>query len=655
MSVLELDSAQSITLAIRDRALSDVVALGRQVDARKRLALYWADMRSRWHRGQQVTAEDYVAGEADADSEFIVDLLYSEYVLRDECDAMLDPETYRLRFPDQYAAFQRQVSIHEGLQEPSGSARKPNAGDEMASADSLPRIGKYIIVSKLGSGGQCDVYRAVHPELAGEVAIKLAKVNLGSREVLQQTLRHEGRLLSQLAHPHLARVYDLDVQQDRPYLVIEYVRGQNLHQYARSHRMTPDQIAGWVAEVARGLAEVHRVGLVHGDCKPNNIIIDQQGRARLIDFGMAWRCDAYVDPSQESDANISGTVPFMSPEQAAGGRDKVDHRSDIFGLGATLYYLITGHPPYHVDSLAQGLRLAQQGRWNRQALDAAAMPKSLKRICRRALDPDPALRFGSGDEMADALERSKAAYRRRRPVHGSATLLLGSAALVVVTAALGAMLMLGVSWYGGTGESGAEMSTGDASAVADAPVANAIPLGLTIRVWEDARLLPLAAGVPLRDRDLLQIRFDVPAGKHASLLLRNGDGRWTLLHQRPPQDAASTFRYPPSSADAVPLRGPGGTEFLLACVADEPIDLTFEAFSDSQNNLSADAWPPLGDRAVLRVQNTGVTVEQRARDLGPAQQLQAPEAVVTGQLEMLQQSLQARQITFDGIAFAHKP
>ena len=179
----------------------------------------------------------------------------------------------------------------------------------------------------------------MHPTLPRDLAIKIAHE---SGEIDHRLLRADAEILCELDHPNLVRVYDLDVHEGRPFVAMEFVRGRNLHQVAEQLPPSPYQAAAWVAEIARALDYVHRRGVIHQDIKPKNIMLDESGRPRLIDFGMArWRhawSGRRAGPS-------GGTLAFMAPEQARGETKRVGEASDIFGLGGVLYYLLTGKIP----------------------------------------------------------------------------------------------------------------------------------------------------------------------------------------------------------------------------------------------------------------------------------------------------------------------
>src|SRR5271170_8088038 len=154
-----------------------------------------------------------------------------------------------------------------------------------AQAERPGAIGKYLVVETLGSGAQGKVYRVIHPGLGQDMVLKLGRRPVGGDE--RATLVREGRLLKDLEHINLVKIYDLDFHNDRPFLVMEYVHGSNLEDYARDEPVTPRRAAELVTKLTGALAMVHRRGIVHRDIKPRNILIDEAGQPRLIDFGLA--------------------------------------------------------------------------------------------------------------------------------------------------------------------------------------------------------------------------------------------------------------------------------------------------------------------------------------------------------------------------------
>ena len=210
-----------------------------------------------------------------------------------------------------------------------------------APAERPGAIGRYLVVETLGSGSQGQVYRVIHPGLGQVMVLKLGRRPVSGDE--RVSLVKEGRLLKDLEHINLVKVYDLDFHNEQPFLVMEYVHGRNFEDYARDEPVTPRRAAELVAKLAEALALVHRRDVIHRDIKPRNILIDEAGEPRLIDFGLARLRHAWSD---RPDPTWGGTLAYMAPEQARLEHDRIGPRSDVFGLGAVLYYLLTGQPPF---------------------------------------------------------------------------------------------------------------------------------------------------------------------------------------------------------------------------------------------------------------------------------------------------------------------
>jgi serine/threonine protein kinase len=300
---------------------------------------------------------------------------------------------------------------------PIGDAEPASTGPHPAA------IGKYLIVGPIDGGGQALVYRAVHPNLPRDVAIKIARRPTaieGSR------LKADAAILCELEHPNLVRIYDLDLHEGRPFIAMEYVRGRNLRQVAEQSRPRPRQAAAWVAAVAQAVELAHRRGVVHQDIKPQNILLDEAGCPRLIDFGLARLRHAWsdcVDPS------CGGTLAFMAPEQARLETERIGPHSDIFALGGVLYFLLTGRAPFAGRDEDETWDRARRCDFGAGALRAAKVPRWLERIVLKAMAADPARRYASAAELGRALQ-----LYRRRPIYMAAAVGLATLVLVIVRA-----------------------------------------------------------------------------------------------------------------------------------------------------------------------------------------------------------------------------
>jgi len=295
------------------------------------------------------------------------------------------------------------------------------------SAEIPVQIGRYRITAYLSGGGQGDVFRAIHPTLNREVVIKWGRCCFGDGAPEVQALLREGRILAQLDHPNLVRVHDLDFHEGCPFLVLDFIPGRSLRQRCASGDVAPLQAAQWTAQAARALAEVHRLGLVHLDIKPENILIDESGQARVVDFGLALMPELWAD-QQAPLGCFRGTPAYASPEQARGAIQWADARADVFGLGALLYWLLTSRAPYQGDTIDEVLAQAARCRFDRNALRGA--PRPLAEMTLRAMSARPEDRHPSAEALADDLE----AWIARQTAPGGKRNLVQAAAVVALSA-----------------------------------------------------------------------------------------------------------------------------------------------------------------------------------------------------------------------------
>ncbi len=205
------------------------------------------------------------------------------------------------------------------------------------------RIGEYLITERIGRGGMAYVYRAVQEPLGREVALKVMSPDLAADASFIQRFSNEARVLAQLDHPNIVTIYDFGSDQGITYLSMPLVRGGTLRD--RLDRGPADPPLAWtvIHDVCKALAHAHQAGIVHRDIKPSNVLLHPDGRAMLVDFGLAR---SLVRPTNLTSVGISvGTVGYMSPEQAT-AEGPVDHRADIYSVGVLVFELLTGTMPY---------------------------------------------------------------------------------------------------------------------------------------------------------------------------------------------------------------------------------------------------------------------------------------------------------------------
>src|SRR3954471_3661294 len=203
--------------------------------------------------------------------------------------------------------------------------------------------GRYRLDVQIGSGGMSTVYRAFDQTLERVVAVKLMHREIASDSAQLERFRREARAVAQFSHPHIVGVIDAGEDDGRPYIVFEYVEGETLKdRIRRCGRLPVDEALAYAIEITRALGAAHSRGIVHRDIKPQNVLIDEEGMAKVTDFGIARTLD---QEGLTADGRVLGTTDYVSPEQALG--HAVNGQSDIYSLGVVLYEMLVGDVPFH--------------------------------------------------------------------------------------------------------------------------------------------------------------------------------------------------------------------------------------------------------------------------------------------------------------------
>ena len=280
------------------------------------------------------------------------------------------------------------------------------------------KLGPYEVLAPLGAGGMGEVYRARDSRLGRIVAIKVLPEAKSDPDRKRRFLE-EAKAASAINHPHIAALYDISSDGDVEFLVMEYVDGVSLHQSIASGKVTPALALKYGIEIAGALASAHRIGIVHRDVKPGNIMISTGGAVKILDFGLAKLAPqppAHNQSTQTLDHGafqtmagaIVGTAAYMSPEQGSGGI--VDHRSDIFSFGVVLYEMLTGRQAFTGKSAMEILSAVLKEEPKPVRTIRPDVPVALDRVVRRCLRKDPARRFQCIDdariELTDIAEGS---------------------------------------------------------------------------------------------------------------------------------------------------------------------------------------------------------------------------------------------------------
>ncbi|PQO46880.1 protein kinase domain-containing protein [Blastopirellula marina] len=212
------------------------------------------------------------------------------------------------------------------------------------------KLGRYVILDKIGEGGMGQVYRAWHSRMDREVALKVLPRAAMSKDDGVARFNQEVQVASQLSHPNIVTAFDADEAEGLHFLVMEFVNGKDLSTIVRREGpLSVERTIDYITQAARGLEYAHGVGLVHRDIKPANLLLDEDGMVKILDMGIA-RMDGSDHTNLTQNGAVMGTVDFMSPEQAIDAKS-VDGRADIYSLGCTLYFLLTRRPPFGGDTI----------------------------------------------------------------------------------------------------------------------------------------------------------------------------------------------------------------------------------------------------------------------------------------------------------------
>lgn len=264
-------------------------------------------------------------------------------------------------------------------------------------------LGKYKLLGQLGKGGMSTVYLAEHILMRARRAIKVLPRDRVKDSTYLDRFELEARAAAKLDDPNIVRAYDIDHEGETHYIVMEYVEGQDLHQLVKAKGfLNYETAADYIAQVARGLDHAHEMGLVHRDIKPANCLLDNNGVVKLLDMGLARIIDDTASLTIDNNENVLGTADYLSPEQALNSHS-ADARADIYGLGCTLYFLLTGHPPFPEGSISERLMKHQIETAPSIMKDRPDVPPTLVHICEKMMLKNPDERYQTAGDVAERL------------------------------------------------------------------------------------------------------------------------------------------------------------------------------------------------------------------------------------------------------------
>jgi tetratricopeptide (TPR) repeat protein len=411
---------------------------------------------------QQLAAYPTLALDRDA----ALELLYTEFVLRQELGQKPSAADWHARFPQWDADLRQLFQVHEYVRP---DRTRHSAATVVAISGSLPTaaanaidpaalLGDYRLVREIGRGGMGVVYEADQLSLGRRVALKVLPfaATLDSRQL--QRFKNEAQAAAALHHENIVPIYGVGCEHGVHYYAMQFIEGQTLAQLIADYKQNPGRqiilatgpaffrmVANLGVQAARALDHAHGLGVVHRDIKPANLLVDAQGKLWITDFGLA-HCQSQAGLTLTGD--LVGTLRYMSPEQALAGRAPTDHRSDIYSTGATLYELLALEPALSGQDRQELLRQIAQDEPRLPRRLNRGIPVDVETIILKAMEKDPVERYATARELADDLQRylDDKPIRARRPTLGqrvrrwsrrhTAVLATGllAAALLLVTA-----------------------------------------------------------------------------------------------------------------------------------------------------------------------------------------------------------------------------
>jgi eukaryotic-like serine/threonine-protein kinase len=310
-------------------------------------------------------------------------------------------------FADEDAVAEWTAPLREAARAAATVSEDPGRTTDLAAPGAVvPRLasfGDYEVIGELGRGGMGVVYKARHLKFQRLVALKMILAGQHAGAQREARFLAEARAVARLQHPNIVQVHEIGEHEGMPYFSLEFVEGGSLAERLKGPPLSDKEAAHLVEMLARAVQHAHERDIVHRDLKPANVLLTRDGAPKIADFGLARFLGA--DGGQTASGDVIGTASYMAPEQAEGNIKDVGPTADVYSLGAILYELLTGRPPFSAATLLATLDQVRQEAPQRPRVHNPRVDRSLEAICLKCLSKDRGERYPSAEALADDLER----------------------------------------------------------------------------------------------------------------------------------------------------------------------------------------------------------------------------------------------------------
>jgi eukaryotic-like serine/threonine-protein kinase len=368
------------------------------------------DQRERWWLGQRARAMAYLNDHPalEAEPEAAIELIYGEFLLREELGESPSLDEYLLDYPRYAARLRSQVELHRALAGGT-AARKESTfrpvytySQSTQNAARWPELTNFVILEELGRGGMGVVYRARQRRPARTVALKMLLAGACASPELLDRLRNEAEAVARMQHPHVVQIFEVTEHDGLTCLVLEYVAGGTLAQKIGGTPQPVNEGARLIETLARTMHQAHAQGIIHRDLKPANVLLSADGTPKITDFGLAKLSEGGL--SLTATGETLGTPSYIAPEQID-ARSSVGPQADVYALGAILYELLTGRPPFRGESTQETIRQVIFDEPIPPSRLRPQLSRDLETICLKCLEKEPRRRYHSAEVLAGELRR----------------------------------------------------------------------------------------------------------------------------------------------------------------------------------------------------------------------------------------------------------